>query len=121
MRALIIEDQALIANMIWAELTRIGYDQIEIVDSERDAILSAERECPDLITADDSLASGTGVDAVLRICSDRAIPVVFVVGNPWNVKFVLPEAIIVEKPFTLDALSSAVDTAKISARILTSQ
>jgi two-component system, response regulator PdtaR len=116
--ALIIEDQLLIANMIWGELRRLGYRSIDIVESEEEAIALARQQCPDLITADDRLASGSGIDAVLTICADKVIPVVFIVGNPWNVKLAIPDAVILEKPFSLDALTAAVKEAKVSARAL---
>lgn len=67
MHALIIDDQPLIAEMIGVELTQLGYTSFDVVDREEDAVAAAQGRCPDLITADDRLVSGTGIAAVERI------------------------------------------------------
>lgn len=118
MRALIIEDQFIVATMIEAQLRDLGYDAFEIVDSEDAAIAAAIQECPDLITADDRLERGSGIEAVRRICADRPIPVVFVVGSPLDVKAAIPNAVTVGKPFTSSAFAHAVKAARESALAL---
>lgn len=114
MRALIIEDQVMVAAMIELQLRDLGYDAIDIVDSEQRAIAAAAEHCPDLVTADDRLAEGSGIQAVRRICADRAIPVVFIVGSPLDVKAAIPDAVTVEKPFTSSAFEEAVEAARRS-------
>lgn len=118
MRALIIEDQFIVATMIEAQLRVLGYDAFEIVDSEDAAIAAAIKECPDLITADDRLERGSGIEAIRRICADRPIAVVFVVGSPLDVKAAIPDAVTVEKPFTTADFERAVETARRSLLVL---
>ncbi|HEX8533819.1 MAG TPA: response regulator [Allosphingosinicella sp.] len=68
MHALIIEDQFLIAALIEEELRELGYSSFDVVDRELSAVAAAERKCPDLITADERLTDGSGVEAVQKIC-----------------------------------------------------
>ena len=111
MHALIIEDQFLIAALIEDELRDLGYISVEIVDREADAVESARRRCPDLITADDRLTEGSGIAAVRTICEHRSIPVVFIVGNPEGFLPVVPDAVLIGKPFGGNRLRQAVDEA----------
>ena len=108
MHALIIEDQALIAMMLEDELCALGFTSFDIESTEAGAIAAAGDRCPDLITADDRLSSGSGIDAVRVICSDRAIPTVYIVGGPNELRENLPDALIVGKPFMADELREAV-------------
>ena len=109
--ALIIEDNHLIAMMIEDELITHGYATVEVAVSQEEAIGKAMIRCPDLITADDKLESGTGIQAIREICHDYTIPVVFVTARPDAVKAVLPDAIIIPKPFWRDSLKSAIEAA----------
>jgi DNA-binding response OmpR family regulator len=69
MHALIIEDQFLIAALVEEELREIGFTSFDIVDREDVAVAAAAVRCPDLITGDENLASGSGMAAVQRIWS----------------------------------------------------
>lgn len=111
MHALIIEDELLLALTVEGELPKLGYTSIEIAASMPEAILAAQKQCPDLIVADHQIIDGTGTDAVLAICSDKAIPVVFVTGSSLEVRARLPSALIVGKPFALTDLEAAIGAA----------
>ena len=108
MHALIIEDRPMIAGLIEEELRDLGYTSVEIVDGEAQAIEAALRRAPDLITADDGLAEGTGIGAVRAICATRPVPVVFLVGNPHDVEPLVGGAVLVGKPFGGERLRDAV-------------
>lgn len=110
--ALIIEDNALIAVMIRDYLEECGYDSVDFAITQGEAIQLAERRCPDLITADDSLEHGSGVEAIGHICRDRAIPVIFIVADPTNVERTLPNALFLQKPFSERALARAIQAAE---------
>jgi CheY-like chemotaxis protein len=60
MHALIIEDQLSIAMLIEEPLREIGCTSIDFALTEAEAIASAERHCPDIITSDIRLAHGCG-------------------------------------------------------------
>jgi DNA-binding response OmpR family regulator len=109
--ALIIEDNLVIAFSIEAALRELGYSACEIATSVEESIIAAHSQCPDLIVADHRIVGGTGTEAVLEICSDEAIPVVFVSASGPEIQEVLPEALIVDKPFTISVLEEAIEQA----------
>jgi CheY-like chemotaxis protein len=111
MHALIIEDQALIAMMLEDELFELGFTSFDVASTQEAAIAAAKRRCPDLITADNRLTSGSGIEAVRIICAEQSIPTVYIVGNPHEVRGQLPDTIIVGKPFKRDELREAVQRA----------
>ncbi len=108
MHALIIEDSFILAMTIEDALRPLGYRSFDIAPNVALAIEAAEARCPDLIIADQRLDSGTGTEAVRRICADKPIPVVFVTGSASEVRAELPLAIIVDKPFADAALNGAI-------------
>jgi CheY-like chemotaxis protein len=110
--ALIIEDSPLIAMMLQDHLAECGYATADIALTQTEAIVFAERHCPDIITADDRLDDGSGVEAIRHICRDQAIPVIFIVADPENVETQLPDAITLQKPFSEAALNDAILLAK---------
>jgi len=116
MRALIIEDEPHIAAMIERELAGLGYGFIDLAATQADAVDAAERHCPDLITADDRLIERSGILAVEAICRRRIIPVVYLLGDPDLPDNLLPYAYLASKPFTMEALHSAIAAAVVQAR-----
>lgn len=108
MHALIIEDQFLIAALIEDILRDLGYVSFDLADTEAGAIDAAERKCPDLIVADHRLTDGTGVEAVRTICAEQVIPVVFVSEYQDEVRQLVPEAVLIGKPFGERTLKGAV-------------
>ncbi|HMG45885.1 MAG TPA: response regulator [Allosphingosinicella sp.] len=111
MHALIIEDQFLIAALIEDVLSGFGYTSFDVVDGESEAIRAAAARCPDLITADQRLAEGGGVEAVRIICAERDIPVVFISEYGDQVRALAPEAVLIGKPFNERIMRAAVDQA----------
>ncbi len=82
MHALIIEDESLIALAIEEALRDCGFTSFDLAVSAEEAVAAATRRCPDLITADVELRPGCGIEAVHSICSEAAIPVLFITGSP---------------------------------------
>lgn len=109
--ALVVEDNQLVAMMVEEELIDHGYATIDVATSQEQAIEYARIRCPDLITVDDKLDSGTGVETIMEICRDQAIPVVFITAAPDAVKAVFPEAIIIPKPFSRPQIAAAIEAA----------
>lgn len=81
-RVMVIEDEPLIAMGLRMVLENMGCDVAAVVDTEAEAVASAERICFDLILADVRLRDGNdGISAVQRILRRRPVPVLFVTGN----------------------------------------
>ena len=110
--ALVIEDNAIIALMIREYLEDYGYHSVDLASTQAQAIQLAEQRCPDLITADDELENGSGVQTIRHICRDRAIPVIFIVADGASVAKTLPDALLLLKPFSEEALARAIQAAE---------
>lgn len=108
---LIIEDEILLALSVEDALRELGYASFTVATTQQQAVAASEQRCPDLIVADHRIIDGTGTEAVLAICSDKVIPVVFVTSSEPEVREHLPDAFIVPKPFTLPHLERAVKAA----------
>lgn len=115
MHALIIEQDMWIILMIEDVLRDLGYASFVSASSVEAAVAAASDRCPDLITSDLRLNSGTGVDAVRQICSGRAIPVVYITATPWEVRKADASAVVVPKPFGPAALREGVGRATRAA------
>ena len=108
MHALIIEDESLIAMAIEDALRDCGFVSFDFAASAKDAVAAAARTCPDLITADVELRPGCGITAVQSICSNKAIPVLFITGSPAEVRVRMPGRAMIEKPFDAGHISKAI-------------
>lgn len=108
---LVIEDDYFLAIDMRQALIALGFNGIDLSASVEQAKICAKRQCPNLIVADYRIVGGTGVEAVLAICSDIAIPVVFVTGNGAEVRQLMPTAIIVGKPWIARELEQAIKMA----------
>ena len=111
MRALVIEDEPLVAMLIEDQLTRMGYSVV-VVDSEQAAVTAARRIRPDLITADALIRDGSGVAAVRRICQSGAIPTIYILGSINAAgDGLMPHGFVMRKPFAAPTLYAAVNQA----------
>ena len=109
MHALVIEDDAVTAMLIEDELRDLGFTSVDIAASEEEAIAAVARRCPDLVTSDGRLLTGSGIGAVRRIRASVAVPVIFFTGDPERARHCLPAAPIIEKPFTIAQFVAAVE------------
>ena len=100
MHALIIEDEVMIAATIEFVLRDCGFDSFDIAASSMDAIRAAARRCPDLITADVTLAAGDGIEAIRIICRKPSIPVIIITGHAAaDIREQVPDYPVPTKPF----------------------
>ena len=111
MRALIIEDECLIAWLVEDMLAELGVTLVEFASSEADAVALAERNCPDLVIADSHLAQGSGAAAARAICADKPVPTIFVTADAASVTGIIPGAAILDKPLTRKELAEAFNAA----------
>jgi DNA-binding response OmpR family regulator len=78
-RALIVEDEILIAEELKARLSGLGYSVIAAVDSAEEGIAIAIRERPDLVLMDIRLKGRKdGVQAAQEIRQHVDVPIVYV-------------------------------------------
>lgn len=77
-RILVVEDERLIAEDIKRTLIKLGYDVTDTVASGKNALLSIERERPDLVLMDIVLSGEmNGITVAEKIRNNYRIPVVY--------------------------------------------
>jgi len=77
-RALIVEDEALIAEELRERLLRLGFSIIATVDSAEEGVAIATRERPDLVLMDIRLrGEKDGVEAAREIRQQVDVPIVY--------------------------------------------
>ncbi len=110
-RAVVIEDEPLIAADIRSILERLGVEVTGEASSAAEAVKVAQETKPDIILADYNLdGRETGIDAVLGINSIHDCPVVFITGFPDRVlqgEEIEPDFVI-SKPYTPENVRAAV-------------
>lgn len=99
LRILVLEDDAVVGMLLGEMLTVMGYDVCAIEGTEADAVSSALACAPDLMIVEAWLDDGSGVSAVAQILQTRFIPHIFVAGDPSRVLALLPDAVVIQKPF----------------------
>jgi len=115
-RILIVEDEAITAMDLAAELRRFGYEICGIVDNANDAVETALREQPQLVLMDIHLSDdGDGIEASRRIAGCLDTAVVFLTAHSDDATLsraleVSPYGYIV-KPFRWRDLKVAVEVA----------
>src|SRR5215475_3613435 len=81
-RALIVEDEALIAEELRERLSRLGFSVIAAVDSGEEGVAIATRERPDLVLMDIRLkGQKDGVQAAKEIREQVDIPIVYLTAH----------------------------------------
>ncbi|CAA7613585.1 response regulator [Magnetospirillum sp. UT-4] len=82
-RIMVIEDEPLIAMGIQMMLEGLGHEVPAVVDCAADAVAAAARERFDLVLADVRLKGDEdGIHAVERILALQPVAVLFLTGNP---------------------------------------
>jgi DNA-binding response OmpR family regulator len=108
MHAFIIEDDYLIGQALQDMLEDLGFKSFSFARSEDAAVMGANAQSIDLITADVRLLPGDGLRAVEAICKERDIPVVFITGYAEELENRAPHATVIQKPVKQEELAAAV-------------
>ena len=115
-RALIVEDETLIAEELRERLSRLGFSVIAVVDTAEEGIAIATRECPDLVLMDIRLkGEKDGVQATKEIHDQVDVPIVYLTAysdqlTVDRVKETEHDAYIL-KPFQRRELESTIEVA----------
>jgi len=110
LKIMIVEDEALLALELEAEVEAAGHDVVGQAMSRDEAIGIIDKEQPEFAFVDVHLVDGpSGID-VGRHLAERGIPYVFVTGNLKRI----PEDFVgavgaIEKPYTMNGLQNALD------------
>jgi CheY-like chemotaxis protein len=115
-RALIVEDETLIAEELKERLTRLGFSVIAAVDSGEEGIAIAAKERPDLVLMDIRLkGEKDGVQAAQEIRQQVDVPIVYLTA--YSDRLTVDRAKATEhdgfilKPFHRHELQSTIEVA----------
>ena len=115
LRLVIAENNAIIAMDLADLLIGMGHDICAIARTEAEAVAAAERVSPDLMIVDGELDSGSGVAAMRRILVHGHVAHFYITGAAQSILADAPDAIVVEKPFTMLDLQRGIDAARARA------
>ena len=107
----IVEDDILIAMDVAELLTELGHDVCATVRTEADAVAAAERCRPDLMIVDGQLDEGGGISAMRQILAKSEVAHLYITGDRRRLMQQVPDAVILEKPFSLSELLNGIDAA----------
>ena len=110
-RILIAEDDALIAMFLEELLNSMGHEVCAIVFDQSEAIAAAAQHAPDLMIVDEGLRDSSGITAVVEILKTGFVPHIFATGDSYRALAHNPAAIVLQKPYTAQALSCAIERA----------
>lgn len=106
LKALIVEDEAIVAEDLRSKLQELGFNVIAVTDSGREAIECAKETQPDVVLMDFQIKSdlnGTEAAVVIQGMTDSPIPIVFLTAHAAS-EFPLLRAvapyIYLRKPFS---------------------
>jgi len=115
LRVLVVEDDAMIGDLLAEMLERIGHDVCGIEATEADAVAAARRCAPDLMIVDARLGEGSGLSAVDEILRDGPVLHIFVSGDSTRVRALKPQAMVLQKPFLEAELVRAIKFTRSAA------
>ncbi len=115
-RALIVEDEILIAEELRERLSRLGFSVIAAVDSADEGIAIATRERPDLVLMDIRLkGEKDGVQAAKEIRQHVDVPIVYLTAHSDELTVNRAKATehdgFILKPFQRRELQSTIEVA----------
>jgi DNA-binding NarL/FixJ family response regulator len=116
-RALIVDDEFLIAFDLEASMRELGFDDCAVVSNERDAIDFAKSDPPDVVVMDVYLGgTRAGIEAARWLHDVCGLAVVFVTAHNDEdtldrIRTVMPDAPVLSKPVYRERLADAVSLA----------
>jgi hypothetical protein len=113
-RALIVEDETMIALNLEADMRELGFDTCDLAANGQQARSQAMSNQPDVVLMDVNLEGGReGIEAARSLREECNVPVVFVTGHTdrdtvERIHKVVPGAPVLPKPVWSDRLADAV-------------
>jgi CheY-like chemotaxis protein len=111
LRILLVEDDAMVALTLAEMLEAQGHEILGIAITESEAVAAALDLRPEMMIVDAQLREGSGLGAVDRIQTRRAIAHVFISGDTLPIHTLRPWATMIQKPFFEAELTRAIQRA----------
>jgi DNA-binding response OmpR family regulator len=119
-RALIVEDEYLIAHGLEASMHELGFAECDVAPNARQAHVLSMSERPDVVVVDVCLEGGReGIEVARWLREIFAVPVVFVTSysdddTVSHIRRIFPSAPVLPKPVYTDRLADAIAEANRS-------
>jgi CheY-like chemotaxis protein len=107
-RILIAEDDGLIAMFLEELLEAMGHEVCAVVADQTEIVAAAAHHAPDVMILDEGLREGSGIAAVVEVLKTGFVPHIFATGDCFRVLAHDPDAIVLQKPYTAQALGRAI-------------
>jgi DNA-binding NarL/FixJ family response regulator len=113
-RALIVDDEFLIAFDLESSMRELGFDVCTVASNERDAIELAKSQPPDVVVMDVYLGgTGARIETARWLREVCDVPIVFVTAHSdadtlERIHTVMPSAPVLSKPVYQETLANAV-------------
>jgi CheY-like chemotaxis protein len=106
LRILIAEDDAVIAMYLSQILVAMGHEICASTREQAETVMAAALHAPDLMIVDEGLRDGSGVLAMAEILKTGFVRHIFATGDCYRVLKAEPQAVVLQKPFSTEALSA---------------
>lgn len=80
LRVAVADDEPLILDFLAETVSTLGYDVVVLARNGIELLDGCARAAPDLIVTDINMPFRDGIHAVMEICRNRPLPVVFITG-----------------------------------------
>ncbi len=111
-QALIIEANMVVGCELSRRLIELGFDSLDHVWTEEEAVVMAKRHPPDLVVVGDQIDEGDGVSAARRICAIREVPVLLVTRDSRRIGERLTQGAVLDGPYSFSKLSETLYAAQ---------
>ena len=111
LRALVVEDDAMIGGLLAETLEGLGHTVCAVESNVAEAVAAASHWRPDLMIVDVGLGEASGLAAIKEILRSRFVPHVFVTGNRVSGMPLAPDTVLIQKPFRVSDLERAIQRA----------
>jgi len=115
LRVLVVEDDAMIGELLGEMLQEMGHFVCAVAATEADAVTEAAKHMPDLMMVDVCLGQGSGIVAMDEILCSGFVLHFFMSGNVAKFRALRPNSFVLEKPFLEEDLGCAICRALESA------
>jgi CheY-like chemotaxis protein len=108
---MIVEDEVFIAFLLGEVLKGMGHEVCASERTQRGAIAAAPVCKPDLMIVDERLEEGSGLAVVEAVLRNGPTPHIFVSGDTSRIRRLMPDAVVLEKPYQEADLARAIQRA----------
>ncbi len=111
---LVVEDDALQGMMLGEILEDMGHKVCAVTSTVSGAVAAVEKYRPGLLIVDQWLRDGSGLFMIDKVCMNGHVPHLFVSGEIAKIKLARPDAVVIQKPYQIVELESAIERAMIA-------